>query len=75
MTTGDTLFYLAAAIFALIIIVAILISFVQWIIGFRTEYRYIKNEINRTYGREKKYWIRQKRRLILSVIPFVRYYR
>ena len=75
MFNGDTLFYFVTAIFVFIIFIALLIFFVQWIISFRTEYRYVKNEINRTYGREKQYWKRQKRRLLLSIIPFVRYYR
>ncbi len=75
MNLGDSFFYVILAIFIIIILIALLIFFVQWIIGFRTEYRYIQNEINRTYGREKKYWKGQKRRLLLSLIPFVRYYR
>ncbi len=75
MDFGDSFFYIILAIFVIIVLIALLIFFVQWLISFRTEYRYIQNEINRTYGREQRYWKRQKRRLLLSLIPFVRYYR
>lgn len=75
MNTEDTVFNLILIIFIAIVLIAILAFFIQWIIAFRTEYRYVQNEINRTYGREKKYWQRQKRRLLLSIIPFIRYYR
>lgn len=39
---------------------------------FKTELRYIKSEINRTCGSERRYWQREKRRLWLSLIGFRR---
>lgn len=47
--------------------------FVRWIINFKNELNYINREIYRSCGREKKYWIAKKRRLMLSIIPFIRY--
>lgn len=40
---------------------------------FREELRYLNNEIRRTVGEEQLYWIHQRRRLWLSLIPFIRY--
>ncbi len=35
--------------------------------------RYLNNEIRRSEGIERKFWIRQRRRLWLSLIPFIKY--
>lgn len=51
----------------------ILVKFIMWINDFSHELRYLNNEIGRTDGSEQRYWKRQKRRLWLSIIPFVRY--
>lgn len=40
---------------------------------FSRELKYLNSEINRTEGGERKGWIRQRRRLWLSLIPFVKY--
>lgn len=40
--------------------------------GFFRELRYLNQEIGRTTGREQHY-IHRKKRLFLSLIPFVRY--
>lgn len=40
---------------------------------FAGELRYLNNEIRRSMGEEQRYWIRQRRRLWLSLIPFVKY--
>ncbi len=43
---------------------------------FRRELRYLNDEIARSHHRdERKYWKRQRRRLWLSLIPFVPYNR
>ena len=41
--------------------------------GFIRELRYINTEIARTTGEQRQYWLRLRRRLWLSLIPFVRY--
>lgn len=51
----------------------ILARFVNWILTFRRELKLLKSEIGRTFGRERKYWVRKRRRLWLSILPFVRY--
>lgn len=44
-------------------------------VNFSTELQRLNCEINRTYGAERKHWLRKRRRLFLSLIPFVKYYR
>ena len=52
---------------------AITIKLVVFFRRFSAEMRRINTEICRTDGREQSYWIQRKRRLWLSLIPFVRY--
>jgi len=60
-------------------IIAILASLViLLLIGFRItdfirELRYLNTEIARTTGGHRQHWLRRRRRLWLSLIPFVRY--
>ena len=53
------------------ILFAILIG--RWQHNFRKELRYLTIEIQRTEGIEREYWKQKKRRLWLSILPFVRY--
>lgn len=61
------------------IIVVILFSglllcrFIGWIIHLKVELKYLNIEIGRTAGREQRYWRLKRRKLLLSVVPFVRY--
>ena len=41
--------------------------------GFIRELRYLNTEIARTSGEQRQHWLRLRRRLWLSLIPFVRY--
>ena len=59
------------AIMAVITLVLI-VSF-PWLNWFYRELRYLNGEIKRNEGREKKRWIKRRRRLWLSIIPFVKY--
>lgn len=54
-----------------IIVASIGISFVQ---AFRADLKYINMEISRTEGREQAHWIKRRRQLWLSLIPFYRYH-
>lgn len=45
----------------------------SWLSWFCQELRYINDEIKRNEGKEQQRWIKRKRRLLLSLIPFVRY--
>lgn len=68
-----------AELYSLIIIIAafflivLLFGLAQFINDFSRELRYLNNEIERTTGSERRYYIRQRRRLWLSLIPFVKY--
>lgn len=54
----------------LLVILAKLISFFIW---FGRELRHLNVEVKRTVGLEKRRWLRKRRRLWLSLIPFVKY--
>ena len=59
-----------ALMIALIIFVVFAVSFYNY---FSRELQYLNTEIRRTDGEEKRYWIRKRRRLWLSLLPFVKY--
>ena len=63
------------AILAIVTIILILlcIRFVPMITDFRDELRYINEEIRRTEGQERAHWEKKKKKLWLSLLPFVRY--
>ena len=69
----DTDFWILVCIIAIPILFGLLVGFCMFINDFSRELKYINCEIGRNTGDERKYWIRQKRRLWLSLIPFVRY--
>ena len=50
-----------------------LARFVNWLLTFRRELKLLRSEIGRTKGREQKYWIKRRRKLWFSLLPFVRY--
>ncbi len=62
------------------IMIAVLIAFVIFLLCslphfsvFQQNLRYINTEICRTSGREQRYWMRKRRKLWLSLLPFVKY--
>ena len=57
----------------LVVIALLLLIFSRRIMWFFQELKYINDEIRRNDGREKARWKRRKRRLFLSIIPFVKY--
>lgn len=69
----DKELWILIALFAIVIGIGILFAFASWLNDFSSELRYLNNEIGRTDGSERRYWKRQKRRLWLSIIPFVHY--
>lgn len=72
IVTGGVMDYviIGALVAAVVLFFAL---FVPWLRDFRRELRYINMEIERNEGRERERWIRRKRRLKLSIIPFIRY--
>ena len=50
-------------------------AFLKWWKNFREELEDIRYEISISKGREREWWIRRRRRLWLSILPFVKYLR
>lgn len=48
-------------------------AFLKWWKNFREELEDIRYEISISKGREREWWIRRRRRLWLSILPFVKY--
>ena len=69
----DTELYWLIGIVAAFFLIIVLFGLVCFINDFSQELRYLNIEIRRTDGAERRHWIRQRRRLWLSLIPFVRY--
>ena len=69
----DTGLYWLIGIVAVFFLILLLFGLVSFINDFSQELRYLNSEIRRTDGAERRHWIRQRRRLWLSLIPFVRY--
>lgn len=70
MTHKTTLFLCLFAILALPIILVLIGLRIN---EFMQELRYLNTEISRTTGEQRRHWLRCRRRLWLSLIPFVRY--
>ena len=70
MTKNDLLYILIIAIPVAIIA---LIKLVLFLLAFKKELQYLEAEIARNDGPDRDYWIKKKRRLWLSLLPFVRY--
>ena len=69
----DTELYVLIGIVAAFFLFLLLFGLVSFLNDFSRELRYLNSEIGRTEGDEQIYWIRQRRRLWLSLIPFVKY--
>ena len=65
--------YIFVIVFLMFLGFVTITSFARRLLDFETELRYLKREIERAIGREKKYWIRRRRKLWLSLLPFVKY--
>lgn len=72
-STNDMGIYLIFGICIGFLLIVVLIGFMKWLLDFRGELHYLNIEIHRTRGKEQTYWIRKRRRLWLSILPFVRY--
>lgn len=55
------------------ILLLLFIRAVSFFYDFSQELKYLNNEINRTHGGERRYWLYKRKRLWLSLIPFVKY--
>ncbi|MBQ6852439.1 MAG: hypothetical protein IJO04_05365 [Oscillospiraceae bacterium] len=68
----DVQIYFLAGIVFVLLLIAVLIRFVQFLNTFSRTLQYLNDEIRRTEGREQRYYIHKRKRLWLSLIPFVK---
>ena len=66
----DFKFYTVAIIFGALLAVVALGALGKFLVDFLRELSYLNKEIRCTHGRERKYWLAQRRKLWLSLIPF-----
>lgn len=71
--SSDALIFVLGAVVGIILLAAVILRFVTWLSEFQQELDMLNTEIGRTSGREQRYWLKRKRRLWLSIIPFVKY--
>ena len=69
----DTEFYLIIGIVIAAILILTIYGLCLFFNEFSRDLKYINYEISRTEGDERRYWLCQRRRLWLSLIPFVKY--
>ena len=72
MNSDSTTDLLLGIVIAFILLI-LFIRAVSYFYDFSQELKYLNNEINRTHGGERRYWLHKRRRLWLSLIPFVKY--
>lgn len=69
----DIELYWLFGVIAAILLFGLLVGFCIFINDFSRKLKYINCEIGRTNGAERMHWIRQRRRLWLSLIPFTKH--
>ena len=62
-----------ATLFGLAILFALIVALAKFCNKFSSQLWLVNMEIGRTVGAERKRWIRKRRRLWLSLLPFVKY--
>lgn len=72
-TNPDTELYWLIGIAVVLVLPLLMTGLAIFINDFSRELKYINCEIHRTSGSERRYWIRKRRKLWLSLIPFIRY--
>lgn len=70
---SDIVLYALIGIIALFFLVLLVVGGVSFYNSFSRELQDINNEIRRTRGEERQHWMRKRRRLWLSLIPFIKY--
>lgn len=58
-------------IILVVLFLLVFINLVSFFLDFARELRYINMEIERTTGNEQLLWMKRRRRLWLSLIPFI----
>lgn len=70
---NDVGFYMIFGIVIVFLLVVLIVAFARWVHEFRRELRCLNADIRRTQGKEQEHWIQMRRKLWLSILPFVRY--
>ena len=70
--TESSIYTVLVVLIVLIIAFLLLLRLVMINDTFRHELKYIKMEIRRSAGKERRYWLHEKKKLWLSLIPFYR---
>ena len=74
MASETSSYYLSIALIAAFVLIFLLAVFIRWYLNeFLPELTYLNKEIQRTDGKEKEEWLKKKKRLMLSLLPFVKY--
>lgn len=60
-------------VFAVVFLIVVLGALIAFLVDFVRELRYLNKEIQCNGGAERKYWVHRRRRLWLSLLPFVKY--
>lgn len=71
--TLDIEFWILAGVVAAPILLGLFVRLCMFLSEFAQERRYINCEIQRSSGSERRFWIRQRKRLWLSLIPFIKH--
>lgn len=69
----DIMVWCLFGVIATIFLILALIRLVDFSKEFSATLYYLNMEIKRTNGMDRSHWIRQRRRLWLSLIPFIKY--
>lgn len=57
----------------LLLVPLVTVSFAIFLRDFSRQLAYLNSEIERSEGRQRQHWIRRRRRLWLSLLPFIKY--
>ena len=66
-------FWVLGGIVVIPVLLGLLVGLCAFICDFPSELKYLNHEIRHAVGAKRKYWICRRRRLWLSLIPFVKY--
>ncbi len=74
-TNTDTLVYCIGGIIATLILILLFCKAISFFCDFSKELRSLNIEISRTDDDEREYYLYKRRRLWLSLLPFIKYHR
>lgn len=72
-TNTDIGIYILIGAAIVVVSLPVLIALAAFINSFSSELRYLNREIRRSEGAGREHWKRRKRKLWLSLLPFIKY--